>query len=284
LVVYKAFASYTCDYVGGSTKFAFNVLNSSEGALNGRAVAAIDGGRHVVVGDGDIYVTDGTSTQSIAHARVKRYLFDNLNRDYSDLLQVIYYRARREVWILFPETGSTVLSSALVWNEAENSWGLVPLTNVLHAAIGYVNDTDASQIWNSVGTTWDTQTDAWNVGAFASPEEKLVLARSGLYVVDEGAIVEAGTYRRDGLSFDAPERLKFVKRVHVRAETTTDLTVRVGSAMTYDGTYTYNSAQSLSSGFINCAVQGRFLSVIITGSAAWKLSAIEFEVEYRGYH
>jgi hypothetical protein len=292
LVIYKRNSIYTMDYVGGNDVFSFRQVISARGALTRHAVADLSDGRHFVVGDGDIFVTDLVSTQSIAQDRVKRFLFDQLDQDSYQNLFVIYHRGKNEVWTCFPEQGAQVCTLALVYDVAHDSWGVRELADVACAAIGIVNDTAPSETWDAATYLWSDPdaTRLWNQANFSLAVESIVTG-SGTTMkqhdTSDATSVAASLSRYD-LTFDQPERVKFVKRVHVRASTGYGtLYVRVGARMTPSDTISWSSEYTLTepNQVVHTFTQGRYISVEIRsdGDSVWQISGIELEAEVRGY-
>jgi hypothetical protein len=122
------------------------------------------------VTDGDIIMTDGVSVRSIGEARVKRYLFDTIDQTNYQNLFCVYNRPRGEVWICFPESGSTYATQALVYDVANDAFGIRDLPAATHAAIGIVDDTSPSQVWDDDSGFWDDDTETWNAVGLAHPD------------------------------------------------------------------------------------------------------------------
>src|SRR5690606_9591826 len=122
LIVYKRSSMYAVDYVGGNEKFAVRTLFTSSGALTRHAVCDLNG-EHFVVTDGDIIITDGTNRRSVGQARMKEYLFSQLDQDNYENLFVVYHRAENEVWVCFPESGNTLCTKALVYDVSNDAFG-----------------------------------------------------------------------------------------------------------------------------------------------------------------
>src|SRR5690606_33673634 len=104
----------------------------------------------------------------------------------------------------------------------------------------------------------------------------------------DAVTLEAKIARHD-LHFGDPARVKFVKRVHIRAEPGSGtLYVRLGARMTTDSPITWGSEIELPEGqqIVNGFAQGRYISVEIrsTGSAPWVVTGLDIEAELRGYH
>lgn len=292
LAIYKTGSTHIADYVGGSEIYSFRNAFMQSGALTRHSVADING-KHLVVTDGDIIIHDGQNINSIAQNRRRRYLFNSLDQTNFENLFVVNYRAQGEVWICFPESGSTYPTRAMVYDIAQDSWGDRELPGVTFAATGIINDTAADETWNADAQVWDADETAWNVQNFSTATENLVLADAttpALLQIGTGSESLVSTLGRHDLDFGEPERFKFVRRVHVRVEGATDVdfSVRVGTrnatgeSITWQNTVTLNTDD----GYVNVLATGRFVSVEVATETTktFKLTGLDIEAELRGYH
>ncbi len=291
LLIYKRNSVYIADYVGGVSIYNFRPLFKNVGALTRRAVAVTERG-HIAVTDGDIVLIDGNNVQSISAARMRATMFAQLDQENFEELFAVYYRAKREVWICYPESGSTLCDRALVYNVDNDAWSERDIPESRAAAVGVVNDSAPSEAWDDDTDTWDTDISLWNE-QFISSSERLMFALSTasefqLADASETSALDALVSKHD-MTFDEPERLKFVRRVHVRAERSAgSLFVRIGQRMAPDASISWQTEQELTFGsqYINCSVLGRYISIEIrsAGSDPWKVTGADFEFELRGYH
>ncbi len=292
LMVYKTGSTHIADYIGGNEIFAFRTLFVQSGALTRHSVVDVNG-RHLVVTDGDIIMTDGNEVRSIAQDRQKRSLFTALDQDNYENLFAVYYRQKNEVWICFPESGSSTCTRAMVYDVAHDAWGERELSGISFGATGIVNDTASDETWDVDSEVWDDDLTAWNQQNFSLATEELILADSvtpDFLEVGRGSESLTSTLQKGDLDFDAPERLKFVKRVHVRveADASIDFSVRIGTRNTTGEAITWTSPVTFNSddGFANVLAIGKYISVEIaaTTETTFKITGLDLEAEMRGYH
>lgn len=289
LVIYKKSAMYLVQYVGGNQVFSFRKIQSSSGALTSRSVCDVNG-QHFVVTDGDIVLTDGTNRRSVGESRVREWLFDQLDQDHYRNLFCTYNRGRDEVLIGFPSADNEFCNRALVYDVSRDSFGVRDLDQVVHAPIGFVNDETQSNTWADRTDVWADAVDPWGSSTIAAARDSIVhIRQSTMRQQDTGdSEAVAATVGRSGLTFGDPKRIKFVKRVHVKARANYGtLLVRVGASMTPNGTVTWGSEVSITDPeqIVNCFAQGRYIAVEVrtTGSDVWKITGIDIEAEMRGY-
>lgn len=289
LILYKRNAMYAATYVGGNNVFNFRKVQSSSGALTRRSVCDING-KHFVISDGDILITDGTNRQSVGEGRVKDYFFNQLDQDNYLNTFCSYNRAKDEVLIGFPTAGSEFANTALVYDVARNSFGVRDLPNVVHAPVGYINDTAPSNTWADRTDTWATAVDKWGNASVAAATDRIVLVHTDELVEQDtqDAVSVAASIGKHDMTMGDAARVKFVKRVHIRAKSGYGtLLVRVGGRMQPNDPTTWSAEVSITDPdqVVNCFAQGRYISVEVrsTGSTVWELTGIELEAELRGY-
>lgn len=286
LIVYKRSSTYAVDYVGGNDIYSIRTLFSSFGALTRRAVADLNG-QHFVVCDGDVILTDGTNRNPVAQGRMKEFLFSQLDQDNYENLFVVYHRAANDVWVCFPEQGNRFCTKALVYHVSSDSFSVRDLPNATHAAIGVVNDDVQSNTFDNAVGTFDEAVGPFNQVNYSLAAESLLIGY-GEHVrqVDTEDEIEVESYvAKTGLHFGQPERIKAVKRVHVRH--TGPVRVSVGSQMSADGDITYSNEVLLEDGqqIANIlAPHGRFIAVRIRGAGeTWSVSGVDLEADLRGF-
>lgn len=291
LIIYKNNAAYSVDYVGGNDKFATKLLWSRAGALSPRAVDDANG-VHVVVTEGDIVLNDGYSPpQSISNGLVNNFLFGQINTSTYEALQVLYDFVNQEVWVLFPESGETFCTIALVYSMRSEAWGVVDLADVAHVSMGIVDDTSPATTWDGDSGSWDTDTTIWNESNLTAAIEGMVQSQplttklvnfgtNDLVAMDSLLAVYSKT-------FGEPERIKFLRQVHLRCRNFGTFFIRVGYQMFPDDPITWSAETSITNPGqpIPTFTQGRYISIELraTDNFVWDITAFDMEVEMRGY-
>lgn len=301
LAVYKSHSAFTAEYVGGQNIYAFRPLSITVGALNRHCIANINGA-HLLVGDGDVVVTDGNSVTSVIDRRMRLFLYNQLDQTNFGAMFCVAHKRQNEVWIFFPSSGNTFCDLALVWDASGGGWGVREVPLISHAAVGIVNDTAPSETWDADSGTWDSDNTVWNQQAFSSAIESLVLGKpndstptSSLFLQVDLGDTFAGTnieasIGKYSMPFDEPERVKFVRKVVplVKAATGTAIMVRVGTQMTAEGAISWGVEQTFTVGtsqHVDVLAMGKFISVEFrsTGVNPWTLTGFDIEGEIRGY-
>lgn len=289
LMIYKRSAAYQVKYVGGNNVFNFRKVQSTSGALTRRSVCDVNG-MHLVVSDGDIVMTDGSTRRSIGEARVKDWLFNQLDQTNYANLFCAYNRAQHEVLIGFPTAGAEFCNSSLVYNVELDSFGVRDLADVVHAPVGFVNDTAESNNWADRAETWDAAVGAWGSSTVSSARDSLVFIHTDEMhqqdVTDaETVTAYLGKYSMD---FGDSARVKLLRRIHVQARANYgSLFIRAGSQMEPNDNIAWSDEVTITDPeqVVNLFAQGRYLSVEVrsAGSSVWKITGFDLEIEQRGY-
>ena len=289
LMIYKRSAMYQCKFVGGDNVFNFRKVQAASGALTRRSVCEVNG-QHLVVTDGDIVLTDGTNRRSLGEARIKDWLFNQLDQTNYPNLFCSYNRSQGEVLIGFPSNGNEFCDTGLVYNLELDSFGVRDLDAVTHAPVGFINDTTESNTWADRTEVWADAVGAWGSSTIASARDSMVLIRTD--EMHQQDVTDAETLTaylgKYSMPFNDSARVKFVRRVHVKAKAGYGtLLVRVGSQMEPNDTITWSAEVSITDPeqVVNCFAQGRYISLEVrsTGSDVWKITGFAIEVEQRGY-
>jgi len=133
MYVYTNSSIHSIEQTGSTTiPFSISTITDSYGAQTLEAVQEYDG-RHIVVGSNDIYIFEGhpSSIKSISDSRVRRYLFDNINKAHEQKLFLLRNKKQDEIWISYPKGSSTTINEALIWNYRSNLWTIRRMSSVI---------------------------------------------------------------------------------------------------------------------------------------------------------
>lgn len=165
-MVYKEDAIHAFTYIGDQDTRIFNqrLVTTSYGLYARNCVCDI-GGRHFFVGDGSVYIFDGTNFQDIADERVKNLFFEGVNRNFYERSFCVYYHRTGEVWLCYPDDTSQHCNKALVWDSKSvgNPWSQrnIPESD---CAIFTIVDADSTYAWGT-----QAELDALGTGKTALP-------------------------------------------------------------------------------------------------------------------
>jgi hypothetical protein len=139
-VIYSQNQLWLMEYSGDVNVFNFRRLPFEGGVVNTNCVVEVES-KHFVFGDNDIYVHDGMSRQSIADGRVRRRIFNTLDRSkqnycfvshdsVSKLLHFCYATLQREASF----SGTAFCNQAATYNYKNDTWTFMDLPNIVGGA------------------------------------------------------------------------------------------------------------------------------------------------------
>jgi hypothetical protein len=135
-IIYGENEVWSMSYVGGTFIFDFRKRFDDVGILNTNCAVEVDG-RHYVFDNFDLYAHDGTSKQSIAHDRVKDFVFGGLIKELRHLAFVAHNPKLNEVLFCYPANDRFTTSiptsgcnRAAVYNYRNDTWTYYDLPNV----------------------------------------------------------------------------------------------------------------------------------------------------------
>lgn len=273
-VIYKQQSVWRMDYSGGTFIEQFTKVLGTSGAMNLNCVVEIDG-YHVVLTGSDVIVHDGQSAKSVLDKLMRRTLFQLIDASNYGLCFVFKNPFVNEVWICFPQAGSTVCDMALVWNYVDRTTTFRQIPNLSHANYGPV-ETGLSQPWSSDSAPWSTDTTTWAGAEFSPDSARAIMASSNgkLYLVDSSTafdgVAPMAYLERRALPVAAPEAMKTITSIRPRIFGTPGetLTIKVGG--TNDDPYadpTYDAVATF--------IIGQQVPVDVMSS--WRYPAIRFE-------
>jgi hypothetical protein len=171
-VIYSSSEAILMEFVAGTFIFNFRKLFGDEGIINQNCVVEVDG-KHFVFGNNEIYVTDGTSRQSISDERVRQFVYTGMNKKNADRFFVQHNEALSEIYFCYQSGDSLVnfpdtvrCNRAAVYNYRNNSWSFMDLPNVSAGATANVNTVstyaNATGTYALIGGSYYDQEDSFN--------------------------------------------------------------------------------------------------------------------------
>lgn len=303
LYLYKSRSVYVSNFVGGQFVFSFRILFGNVGVLARNCVQEFQGTSYVFA-DGDIYRHDGQNFRSIVWGRMQRTVFDQLDNENFGNAFVAEDRPNNEMYFCFPRQGKVLPDLALTYNVNTDSLGLRLIGDTAHMAAGKVTDADApppggGADWDSDSQAWDEDTTTWGGTLFQPAEDGILMAQytpgdpatRWIGYLDSSLTASDGTaletlVRKEDEFFEAPTEYKLVTRVWPRITKLGDqinMEVRVGASandgapVAWTGPYLFNPDEQQ---WIDCLVQGRFLSFELRTQDGEPYSLEGFDVEF----
>jgi len=296
-LIYKQASVHRMDITGGPYVFSFRKVLGTSGAMNKNCIVDVEvdtASFHCVLTGSDVIAHDGQTATSVLDKLTRRYLFQNIDVTGKDKCFVFKNTYLNEVFICYPQIGSTVCDRAVVWNYRDRTISFRELPNLNHASDGPLGNTN--------GPTFDQETAPFDSyltlfnGPQFTPDMASVLMASAsqkLYQLDGSASFDGAMpsayLERQGLSFDAPELIKLVRGIRPRITGNLGETVIIKVAgmddpyttPMYTVTMTHVIGETISD---DCFVAGRYIAIRFESGTAyqWRLDSYDVDVEQQG--
>lgn len=124
MIIYTDRSIHALNITGNPTvPFSVTNITNNYGAMTLDSVIEFDG-RHLVIGNNDIYLFGGHpgSIQSVAENKVRDFFYKDMNPETSDKLFVFRNMSKDEIWINYPASGQDYPNKTLIWNYKTNAW------------------------------------------------------------------------------------------------------------------------------------------------------------------
>jgi hypothetical protein len=292
-MIYKESSVWRMDFIGGNYIFKFSKVLGKSGAMNRNCIADIDG-YHVVLTNNDIIIHDGNQADSVLDKATRRWFFQNIDTDNYSKCFLFVNPFFNEVYICYPQIGSSVCDKAMVYNYKDKTVSSRDMPNINHANYGPV-DNGLAGLWSQDGDTWGSDLTLWNGPDFVPSASHCIMASNDtkLYLLDgsasfNGVIANAFLERR-GLSFDSPESIKLIKGVRPRVSGSTGQSIQIQIGSSDDPftepTWGLPMTHIIGSTIANdCLVSGRYIAIrFSTGSAyQWRLDSYDIDIDITG--
>lgn len=291
-MIYRERSIHKVEWIGGNAIFRFSKVLGDSGAMNRNCIVEVLG-QHVVLTSSDIIVHDGFNFNSILDKQMRRWLFLNIDSTNANKCFVFKNTFFNEVYICFPQVGSTYCDRAVVWNYVDKTVSVRELPNVLHANIGPI-DAEDNATWASDDDPWGVDDTLWGGPDMVPYTNRVMMGASTqkLYMLD-GAYGFAGVapstlLERRGISFGSPDTIKLVKSVQpiIYGQVGSVVNISVGSHSDLNEEPTWTTRQFTIGSTKKCffLVSGRYIAIKYESNGSYKnrLDSYQLDVEVVG--
>jgi len=296
-ILYAERGVFAMDFIGGTLVFAFRELFSDDGILNRGAVASIPNS-HVVVGQNDIYIHDGSSKRSLVDNKVRRTFFNDLADTRSVFCQTIPDSA--EIYICYADqdaADSQSANRALVYNYAQDAFTFIDLPNV--RALTVADRMDTSGNYANSTATWNQSSDYWsnvslgteanNIRVFGAcysdSKVRILKDTNGLSGANMNAFVEATKIDLDQVLGKSTRNIKQLAGIMPQMEGTGTVRIEVGiSDSPQDGIrWQVDKNFNVESDHkVDFRTSGRYFALRISSESAsdfWRLTGLDIDIQ-----
>ena len=200
-ILYSQDQVWLMEYTGSSLVFNFRALFPNGGIFNTNCVVEIEG-KHFVFGEDDLYVHDGVSKKSLADSRVRRGVFNAINRSKRTAAFVMHDSVSNLVYFCYNTLsdevkwrGTQFCNQAAVYNYRSDTWSFMDLPNVIGGAESnidlqantYPQVTNSYEVYNSSYVSFEGTKPKVTI-ALGITDTANNLTESRVYAVDLPAV------------------------------------------------------------------------------------------------
>lgn len=136
-IIYSQNQMWVMSYVGGEDVFYFQRIPYEGGIINANCAVEVNS-QHYVFGDNDIYVHNGLQYQSLAQGRVRRRIFNTIDRSKQNSCFVSHDPVAKLIHFCYATlqdeasfAGSTFCNQSATYNYQDDTWQFMDLPNIV---------------------------------------------------------------------------------------------------------------------------------------------------------
>lgn len=292
LIIYKQRSTYLMMYIGGNNIFAIKQVFNNIGALSKDCICDVNG-KHLVVTVDDVILTDGNGYNSIIEGKLRKYLFNIINKQALSACYVTPYYKYSEVWICVPAGSATIANIAIIYNYATGSWSTRTL-NALPFISQVPLDISTALSFNASTTAFNDSNYAYNLSQYQLNQYFLVASdptNSKLVLLETAVSTDVGvnmiaTAERVNISLNDDQTVKVIKRLYPKMTKVSGagniINFYIGTQMKRNDSIIWTDAlpfDIINDYKIDLFASGKFISLRIesTGDINWTMENIDVE-------
>lgn len=183
-IIYAQDQVWLMEYTGSSYVFNFRRLFPTGGIINTNCFVEVEG-KHFVFGENDIYVHDGASKKSIADGRVRRRIFQTIDRTkqksffalHDSVSNLIYFCYKTKLdEISYKDT--QFCNRAAVYNYMEDTWSFMDLPNIVGGS--EANISLVQNLYSNLNSSYELLNTSYVSFEGATPKLSIMLGATDL--------------------------------------------------------------------------------------------------------
>ena len=247
-ILYRERSVWQMIYTGGVAVFTFKELFNDAGLLGVDCVSEIEG-RHLVVGQSDVYMHDGVQKRSIADGKVRKPLFERIHKDHQDKVFIVSDYQNKEAWICIPDNTKVTdnesykgeCTTAFVYDWANDAWSIRDIPNVTSSTYAILDAAFEDVGWYAIeeggpgsnlpndplptpqpaGSSWAEATGSWASTAVKYNPAEWGIAMGSMdgeiYTANKASLFDGENFEayveKYGIDFGSPWVTKHISRI-----------------------------------------------------------------------
>lgn len=290
--VYRENGITVFDFIGGAFVWQVRHLSTDIGLISPDSIVEVKG-RHYFIGNGDIYVNDGNTIESILHNRLRNRFISNYDPDNFKNSYAVLNTAANEIWFCVPESGNEYPNVIYMYNWRDDSWSIRNMPNAPFASYGKQGSEPVT--WDNIDRVWQGAQGGWGQRQL-TPLDDIVIAvtkpagagQSGELVILDLEVLSSddsfdSVIERTGFALDGLNQVTTILTIYPHMRGPGTVKIQLGSQDTAGSSIRWKPEVSFTPGVdrkVDIRTTGelhcfRFKSV--RDDAYWELSGIDIE-------
>lgn len=252
-IIYTQTTTWLMEQIGYPLIFSFQQLFNTVGCLSMDCAVAFQG-KHFVVTQNDIIIHDGNRWESIVEGKLRKWIFDNIDKESLDNSFCVKNTRTKEIWFFFyvnlsGTVGPQYPNKVFIWNWETSTTTIQNYASGIRFSLPWISsaiDYSFSPITSFTPFSAVVGTFAAQTGNLVVPKEpesqKLIVSSSGFYQYlgyagDLGLAPSAAanfgypfsSIERQGIVIGAGDRVVMIKTVFPQLKADGTLTISFGS-------------------------------------------------------
>ena len=152
-IAYKEKAIYVGQFVGAPAVWDWLQVPGGEAGCVGQEAWCDIGGAHLIVGQDNLWVFDGSRPTAIGDNTVRQWFFDNSSPLYRYKTKCVFDRQTNLAWVFYCSKNASTPDAALVYHVPSKRWGKVTLS--VEAVMDYISGGTTIDALSSISATID---------------------------------------------------------------------------------------------------------------------------------
>lgn len=251
LIIYRSQSIYEMRFIGGTLVFSIEQRFKDKTLFSAQAVATRSRIQYCI-GENEFYAHDGNTDTTFDPKPISEYFFDNVNRDYAYLVQMVYDASAERIHICYPHGDATLCNRDLFFDFKTGSWSMALLDNYSYVGTEFLSGTE-QLIYEDANMSFEDSTDDFNLVYEPFSRDSLVYYNASIWQVSGESPVLPCTLARSIVAYNAQDTSGMVtvkRNLHVLVTeiwpkiTNGTLQFRLGFSDTPEGTVEWSDWES----------------------------------------
>lgn len=254
LIIYRTQSIYEMRFIGGTLVFSIEQRFKDKTLFSSRAVATRSRIQYCI-GENEFYAHDSLADTTFDTKPISEYFFDNVNREYSYRVQMVYDASAERIHIFYPHGEATLCNRDLFFDFKTGCWSLAVLDGYSYVGTELISGTQ-HLTYEEANMSYEDSTDDFSLIYAPFSRDKLVYYNASIWQVGGESPVLPCMLARSIVAYNAQDQSGSVtvkRNLHVLVTeiwpklSNGTLQFRLGFSQTAEGAVTWSEWQTAES-------------------------------------